>query len=564
MVLILVSWIYITLTAIHLGLVLSSVISLKNNRFFPVLISGLFAASLLSTLWAVFGRIHLEFHVFLAGINALVYLKKRRQIHQLYAGAIQTIQRCSWPIKVALVSIGLMILAQCSTAPFVIDNETYYIQTIKWLNQYGLVPGLANLHISLGQVSGWHLLQSAFSFSFLYAHLNDLSGFCLLMGNTFALVQLDRYFKSGNQTALLMGLFPLANVLFFQLISAPSPDVPICVLSFVLFYYFIEDFKSNEVADFNFLALLGFFILFIKITALALILIPVLILWAHFHRWKKQLLPIGLLGLLTLVLFVTKNALVSGLPFFPLTFGRLPVDFAVPLSSAEFYFNSGKMCLFFVTPEEYQSMSVWQIALKWLFASKISGFFNLSTVLILLLSPIFIYKFYHQRALWWIYLVAVVEFVLLLLSSPVYRYFIYLTLFFGYFIFICVLNHPKTITAVYVFSVLATGFVLLFPLDFDRFTKNKLIRQNSSFSVENMIFPHQNSKLNTAYRRVQNGNLRYYSPVENPFFWANGDGNLPCVNQAQIDYFQKNLGLVPQMRGQDLSDGFYTQITPKQ
>jgi hypothetical protein len=246
-----------------------------------------------------------------------------------------------------------------------------------------------------------------------------------------------------------------------------------------------------------------------------------------------------------------------------LTFFRLPVDFAVPLSSAEFYFNSGKMCLFFVTPQEYQSMGFLQIAMRWLFASKISGLINVSTVLILLMSPIFIYKFYHKKALWLIYVVSVIEFTLLLLSSPVYRYFIYLTLFWGFFIVICWVQNQKFISLVYVCSVVASGIVLFFPLNFEGLTQNKLISQNSPFSFKNVIFPHKNSKLQTTYTVVQNGNLKYNSPVQSAFFWANGDGNLPCVNQEQINYFEQALGVVPQMRGANLSDGFYTKSTRK-
>ncbi len=562
MALILVSWIYIALTCVHMGWGLSLVLKLKTNSLIPVLVSGLFATAMLATLWAIFGRIHWEFHLVLLILNGVIYVRNKNSIHQLYQSFIREIDELSQPIKAALFIISILIMAQCTTAPFVIDNETYYIQTIKWLNEYGLVKGLANLHISLGQVSGWHVLQSAFSFSFLYPNFNDLSGFCLLIGNVFAFVKLDQYFKSGNQLALLIGLFPLANVLFFQLISAPSPDIAVYVFGFMLFYYFIEHFKSDDLADFNFIALLGFFILFIKITAFALILIPLVLLLVHFQKWKRQLLPTALIGGLVFILFVVKNALVSGLPLFPLTIFRLPVDFAVPLSSAEFFFNSGKLCMFFVTPEEYQSMSTQQIVLKWLFAPKISGLINLSTVIILLISPIFIYKFYHKRAFWLIYAVSVVEFVLLLLSSPVYRYFIYLTLFWGYFILIPVFQNKKILSSVYILSLLATAFVLFFSLHFDRFTQNKLISQNSPFLLKNVIFPHANSKLQTTYETVQNGNLKYYSPTQNSFFWANGNGNLPCINKEQINYFEQTLGVVPQMRGDGLDDGFYTKTNP--
>ncbi len=564
MALILISWIYIALTCVHLGLGLSYFIQLKNNQLIPVLISGLFCVSLLSTIWAIFGRINIEFHLFLLALNGLIYFSKKKKIHQIFQDFATDLKALSVLIKVFLSVVTILIIAQCASAPFVIDNETYYIQTIKWLNEYGLVKGLANLHISLGQMSGWHILQSAFSFSFLYQNLNDLSGFCLLIGNIFAFFKLNEFFKNKSIQDGIMGLFPLANVFFFQFISAPSPDIPVYVLSFLLFFYLIDNLKSEDIADFDFIALLGFFILFVKITAFALILIPLFLLILHFKKWSKQLFPISFMGLLTLILFVTKNAIISGLPLFPLTHFRLPVDFSVPLSSAEFYFNSGKMCMFFVTAEEYQSMHFLQIALRWLFASKISGLINVSTVLVLLMSPIFIYKFHHKKALWLIYSVSLIEFILLLLSSPVYRYFIYLTLFWGFFIVICLVQNQKLISGVYAISVLATAFVLFFPLNFDGLTQNKLISQNSSFSFKNIVFPHKNSKLQTTFTVVQNGNLKYYTPVQSAFFWANGDGNLPCVNQEQIDYFEQTLGVVPQMRGADLSDGFYTKSIQKQ
>lgn len=63
-----------------------------------------------------------------------------------------------------------------------IDNESYYIQTIKWLDKYGLVKGLANLHVYLAQQSGFHILEAALNFDSVYDRFNDLSAFYLLIG----------------------------------------------------------------------------------------------------------------------------------------------------------------------------------------------------------------------------------------------------------------------------------------------------------------------------------------------------------------------------------------------
>ncbi|MDR1863585.1 MAG: hypothetical protein LBQ67_06670, partial [Treponema sp.] len=36
------------------------------------------------------------------------------------------------------------------------DTDLYHAQTIRWLNEYGTVPGLGNLHSRLGFNSSWH------------------------------------------------------------------------------------------------------------------------------------------------------------------------------------------------------------------------------------------------------------------------------------------------------------------------------------------------------------------------------------------------------------------------
>jgi hypothetical protein len=110
-------------------------------------------------------------------------------------------------------------------------------------------------------------------------------------------------------------------------------------------------------------------------------------------------------------------------------------------------------------------------------------------------------------------------------------------------------------------SILVAGIVLFFPVNFDSLTKNNLISQNSTFFVGNTIFPHQNSKLGDQFELVQKGNLTYYSPQGSPFFWATGDGNLPCVNKLQVNYNENYFSVIPQMRTQNLGDGFYSKKT---
>ena len=559
MLLIILSWIYILFTCVNLGYYSDKIFQTKATNFIIIIILGLFTTTILASFWAIFGRINIEFHGALFLLNGLIFFKFQKEIKAKYTVFNEELRLLAKPLQVFLAVITVLIIAQCAAAPFVIDNESYYIQTIKWLNEYGFVKGLANLHISLGQTSGWHILQSAFSFSFLYKNFNDLSGFCLLIGNYFAVLILNQYFLNTKKIYLIVGLFPLANVLFFQLISAPSPDIPVYTFAFILFFYFIEKFESPSISNFTIITILSIFILFIKATALGLVLIPIIVLTIHFKELYQKLIPLTLIGIAVLSLFIIKNGILSGMPLFPLTYFRLAADFSLPESIAQFYFNSGKLCLFFLSSEEYNSMTYGQIALKWLFASKLSGFFNTLTVSILVVCPFFIRFFYNKKSFWLLYIVAIATVVSILLSSPVYRYFIYLTLFFGLFILTCLFNKKHFIYTIYGASILISAILVLFPFRFDSLTQNKLISNNSSFAIQNSIFPHQNSKLGNQFKVVQNGNLKYHSLIDNPFFWATGDGKIPCVNQNQIDYFKNHLLILPQMRTTDLKDGFYTK-----
>lgn len=81
----------------------------------------------------------------------------------------------------------------------------------------------------------------------------------------------------------------------------------------------------------------------------------------------------------------------------------------------------------------------------------------------------------------------------------------------------------------------------------------------SNFSTATIIFPYKNTKYDTAFQTIKNGNLIYNSPVQNDFFWASGDGDLPAVNKVQIEYFENYFHIIPQLRTKDIKDGFYAK-----
>ncbi|WP_291117367.1 LIC_10190 family membrane protein [Flavobacterium sp. UBA6135] len=566
MFLIALSFIYIIFTCINFGLVYSRFIKFHPSDLILNSLLGLFSITIITSIWALFGRIHIEFHLFILFLNCFIFYFYQKEIKANYIEFSKEFKNINRFLKSFLFFSMLLILAQAASIPYVLDNESYYIQTIKWLNNYGFVEGLANLHLFLGQQSGWHITQSAFSFSFLYNEFNDLSAFCLLLGITYSVFRLQDYLTTKDSNQLIFGLLPLFLVLLFQFISAPSPDLPIYILTFFLFYVFLEHYNKMTIGVFNLLTTFVLFMLYIKNTNIGLIILPLLLFLKHSKDFVPQLFRISSIAFLVLALFLLKNIIITGTPVFPLT-ARLFYSFehVIPEKIVYAYYMELKTSYgFYVTAEEYKSMNAYQLFVQWLSMPKLNGLFNKISIILLVVCPFLILRMKRLRNYGILYLIMVIHLMILLVTSPQYRFHLNFVLFFSLFC-LAIAFHEK-IKIIY-FGLIASGLVtllvLIVPLDFNAFSSNKFLLKNSTFNIENIIIPHPKTKLMTEHETYTLGNLTYHSPIKNEFFWASGDGPLPCVNKVQLDYYEYWLHLIPQMQTADLKDGFYAKDISK-
>ncbi|AXG74740.1 hypothetical protein DVK85_11065 [Flavobacterium arcticum] len=561
MLLILISWLYISFISINLGCLFAKLLSIKNKDFSVTALLGLFATTLLASFWAIFKNIGLEFHICLLFITLVCSYFLRKDIKEVVYTSLSRIKKIAPFFKISLLLNCLLIVAQCATVPYVIDNESYYIQTIKWLNEYGLVKGVGNVHFFLAQTSGWHITQSAFSFSFLYPNFNDISGYCLLLGNIFCILKLNQYFTDKKFHNLVIGMLPLANVFLFQFISAPSPDIPIYILSFIIFSYFLSSTTETYTNDFKLISIFIIYLIFIKTTAVALLLLPLIMFFSNTKKAFSTFVPIGITGVLTLAAFVVKNTIVSGYPLFPIINIAYDCDWIIPKEIAQRYYDETKVYGYLLQKSVYNTMNYKQLFVRWLTLPKLHGVFNLIGMGLILITPIGIYKFKNEKKWWILYLYMLVQMVLLFLSSPQYRFFINTVLLFSFFFATLLFTSQKSLKILFTLSIVAVAYVLFIPIDLNKFAENKFATANSSFKPQEIIIPHSNSKLDTKFEKVTIDNFTFWSPLNNEFFWVSGNGPVPCANKDHIYSFKKRYGVIPQMRGKSLKDGFYAKKT---
>ena len=560
MVLILISWLYISLITLNLGCLFSQLLKIKNNCFPVTSLLGLFLATLFASFWAIFKNISYEFHLCLLCITLVSSFLLKSHIKSIVKTTFINLKNITPFFKILLFINSFLIIAQCATVPYVIDNESYYIQTIKWLNEYGLVKGVGNVHFFLAQTSGWHLTQSAFSFSFLYPNFNDISGYCLLLGNIFCIVKLNDYFRDKKFHDLVIGMLPLANVFFLQFISAPSPDIPVYILSFIIFSYFLNSNAETYKNDFKLISIFIIYLIFIKATSVALLLIPLIMFFTNSQKKVLDIIvPIGVLGTVTLIAFIIKNTFTSGYPLFPVINLTYNCDWIIPKEIAQRYYDETKVYGYLVQKTIYETMNYKQLFIRWLTLPKLHGLFNLISIGLIIIIPIAIYKFKNDKKWWALYFFMLVQMILLFLSSPQYRFFMNTVFLFSFFVAALLFTNQKNIKIIFTIAVILTAYVLFIPMNLNKFAQNRFALETSNFKLEEIIEPHDNSKLDTEFEKIILNNFTFWSPLDNDFFWASGNGPVPCVNKKQIYSFKKRYKTVPQMRGKSLKDGFYAK-----
>lgn len=521
------------------------------------LVIGLICLLIIGHLWAFFWGFGILFHVLLLLSNGFISWKFQKEIISFFKGGINQILAFSIKYKILLLCIFLLILAKSASQGSRLDNENYYIQTIKWLNEFGFVNGLANLHLFFGQTSGWHVLQSIFSFEFINFDFNDLSSFLLLILNVYALKDL----KQHKANSILLGL-PIFNFFLLEFTIVPSPDFGIIVFSLMTFYTFLASFKKPLLSDFYLVLLCAFSAMLIKVTAIGLLVLPVVLLFKlkniSFSIWVR----IFSLGLLFLGVLVAKNLIISGYPFFPSQIFSEYIGFKhkIPQGLYDFSLRREKLYEFFASVDVVRSSSNFELFWKWLSRSKISFIFNVSLILSIFLIPFGYARYKLNSKYWWIYISFLAQIIFLALTSPQYRFAIHYLIFFLLIFFVNIVRNQSFRFTILAVSQLIVIYFLVFPIPFDKISAHKFQLNSADFKLKNVVIPAPNSSIQSAYKTNQTGNMEYLVPVEKVYFWSNGDCDLPCVNNIQLKYIFNKTNLYPQLIDSTrLEKGFYSK-----
>ena len=555
MLLILLSWIYIFITSLNFGILFKKIVRIKDCHIVIHHVLGLFLYTIFTSIAAFFIRINIEFYVAVLIINLLVFFTNRASFLSNIKSYSNLIKKLRPFYKTIFIILFIITLAQSATKPYLLDNESYYIQTIKWINEYGYVKGLANLHLFFAQNSAWHTLQAGFNFSFLSGLFNDLNGYFFVLISLLAIEKINNYKSNLDLQSLSFGLILLFTLFFMQFINAPSPDLFVFTLTPYVFYLFITNFKTIESDTFKVILSLVLFLCFVKVTTAILVGLILILFFKRFQSLKKHWFNYSLLCSVVFIVFLSKNILISGYLLFPIdAIDLFNFDWKQPKALIEFY-NYGTYLAGFDNKDVSQ-LTILERFWFWLTISKLHGFFNKLFILLLIIYPWFIYKSNNKSSLSIIYILAVLQFIILWNSSPQYRFFFVFIMFFSIQVFISIFKKKKLISFFIAGSIFLSAIPIFFEVNLNAVTKNPFAMILSTFNSKNILIPEGISKTITAFSKENINGFEFNSPSDDTFFWATGNGNLPCVNKQQIEFIKNSYNYIPQLRTANLKDGF--------
>ncbi|MGN1197884.1 MAG: LIC_10190 family membrane protein [Acetatifactor sp.] len=306
-----------------------------------ILVSGLMIVNLYAQFFSIFykvgGRACLLLFVTEFVIAGILFYKKELKI-----SAMLCFLKNMSITKILVILVGILTISLWTAqSPQHYDTYLYHAQAIRWIEEYGIVPGLGNLHNRMAYNSAFMPLQALFSLRWLTGQsYHSVNGFVCCAVLIYAMTS-NHLVKGENiQTSDLFKAAAIGYVLINrQTISSPCSDTLAMLLVLYISIKWCE-FSEQGVKKWEPYMLLGLFGIWavtVKLSTAVCALFAFLpfIMLIRDKKWEKAAENI-LLGLLIVLPWLVRNIIISGYLLYPYAqLDFFDVDWKMPSSVLE-------------------------------------------------------------------------------------------------------------------------------------------------------------------------------------------------------------------------------------
>ena len=318
---------------------------------------------------------------------------------------------------IALVFILAIWLTHRAILPIVnFDCAAYHITSIKWLNSYPIIPGLGNLWGNLAYNNS-SFLYVAFLESGFWAQKSSYvaNGVFLLFMLSYIVFCIFKFFANKSNikfyTIIMILLFaPVFRESWIGNLSSPSPDLPIFLIEIAVAYFFlrfIENYKNPEdMQEFDIYTILiisatGIITKLSFIVFGLTILLVTVILWlikikSYFNLFKLRFISIFSVCLIGVISWIVRGVILSGYPFYPITFTPFNFDWKLPKSDLIYMINLTKGWARNPNTNWAESIGNWSWLKTWVINYILNRLELILPIILLVTSLIILLSFYTK------------------------------------------------------------------------------------------------------------------------------------------------------------------------
>src|SRR6187397_1615258 len=312
--------IIITLACLWSGILFYKFFPAKNESrpIIYYLVSGLILLTSLTQIIVLFFPITIYTKLGILGLLILLSILKRKNTKF-------PIPKIKVSASVILFFIVWAIILLINAGPTLMDDtESYHIQSIKWIKEYGSVPGLVNLHERFGFNSSWFSSVALFSFSSKttggFTVLNSVLSMWLCY---WFISKCNQYRKENNvQAAFAVFIIFITCLLIWPLIrgNAATTNYDFITTVFVLIL-FSEVFYSEKISPSTEWIIWPVYLFTVRVINFPLLALSLfaLIFFIKQKNFKTIFLPV-IWCLFLIVPFLIRNIIIGGYPFYPATY----------------------------------------------------------------------------------------------------------------------------------------------------------------------------------------------------------------------------------------------------
>jgi hypothetical protein len=353
---ILLNWTYVIVTTYIWGFaVLQAVVNMphmftakgKNQCIYEVryhesyLIAGIIAATSYAQLFSIVYKVGLIANVLYVGVCLLIVILKRDELLESLSNLFTKFR--DKKVIGIYVAIALVLAYATSHGLMHYDTDLYHAQAIRWIEEYGVIKGLGNLHLRLGYNSASFALSALFSMGFMGQSLHGMAGyFAFLLAIKCAdIVEIARRrYPILPDFVRILAIYYLFTILDEMVSPASDYYMTTLVLYIVIHWLDLYSIHERSFLPHAFLSMVALYAVTIKLSAAPVFLLAIYPIHRLISKRKKgaikPILYFVLVGFFIVFPYIMRNIILTGWLIYPFTsidiFGvpwKIPLDRAM-------------------------------------------------------------------------------------------------------------------------------------------------------------------------------------------------------------------------------------------